>query len=145
MAVVRLAFTPAPQYVRTARLVGVAVARRAGVAEEMLDEVRLAVGEACARAVARHQRDGIDEPVQLEMTDDGPYVVRVIDAAGPDRPDGLPDGEGEPAAASAGPGEPPATDGDMAETVLAGLVDDLRVSPGEVRMTWPVRRRLGWR
>ncbi|MFS8499528.1 MAG: ATP-binding protein [Micromonosporaceae bacterium] len=138
MAVVRLAFTPAPQYVRTARLVGVAVAQRAGVAEELLDEVRLAVGEACARAVARHQREGIDEPVRVEMIDDGPYVVRVIDLAGPDRP---PD-EG---ATSGGTGNSPGRDGDMAETVLAGLVDDLQVAPGEVRMTWPVRRRLGWR
>ena len=49
MATVRLAFSPAPEYVRTARLVGVAVARRAGVAEELLEDVRLAIGEACAR------------------------------------------------------------------------------------------------
>ena len=47
MATVRLSFSPAPVHVRTARLVGVAVARRAGVAEELLDEVRLAIGEAC--------------------------------------------------------------------------------------------------
>ncbi|HLV59185.1 MAG TPA: ATP-binding protein [Natronosporangium sp.] len=141
MAVVRLAFTPAPRYVRTARLVGVAVAQRAGVAEELLDEVRLAIGEACARAVARHQREGIDEPVRVEMTDDGPYVVRVIDLAGPDDPSG----PGGPGATSSGAGDPAGGDGDMAETVLAGLVDDLQVAPGEVRMTWPVRRRLGWR
>ena len=141
MAVVRLAFTPAPRYVRTARLVGVAVAQRAGVAEELLDEVRLAIGEACARAVARHQREGIDEPVRVEMTDDGPYVVRVIDLAGPDDP---PDGGG-PGVTSSGAGDTPGGDRNMAETVLAGLVDDLRVAPGEVRMTWPVRRRLGWR
>jgi anti-sigma regulatory factor (Ser/Thr protein kinase) len=55
MSTVRLAFSPAPVHVRTARLVGVAVARRAGVAEELLDEVRLAIGEACTRAVALHQ------------------------------------------------------------------------------------------
>jgi len=52
MATVRLSFSPAPVHVRTARLVGVAVARRAGVAEELLDEVRLAIGEARTRAVA---------------------------------------------------------------------------------------------
>ena len=43
MATVRLSFSPAPVHVRTARLVGVAVARRAGVAEQLLDEVRLAM------------------------------------------------------------------------------------------------------
>ena len=72
MPTVRLAFTSAPRYVRTARLVGVAMARRAGVADELLDEVRQAVGEACGRAVARHQRHGIQELIRVEMTDDGP-------------------------------------------------------------------------
>ena len=38
-------------HVRTARLIAAAMARRSGVGEDVLDEVRLAVGEACARAV----------------------------------------------------------------------------------------------
>lgn len=153
MPTVRLAFTAAPRYVRTARLVAAAVARRAGVAEETLDEVRLAVGEACARAVARHRRHRITDPIQVEMLDDGPYQVRVLDAAGPgdatgagdagDPPDaGTARASGGTASASGG------TDGEsggMAETVLAGLVADLRVGDGEVRMVWPVRRRFGWR
>ena len=50
---------------RTARLVGVAVARRAGVAEELLDEVRLAIGEACTRAVALHRRYGLADLVEV--------------------------------------------------------------------------------
>jgi anti-sigma regulatory factor (Ser/Thr protein kinase) len=124
MATVRLEFSAAPQYVRTARLIGVAVARRAGVADELLDEVRLAIGEACARAVARHRRYDLVDLVRVEMSDDGPYTVRVLDS-GVDR-----DGAGEDR---------------MAETVLAGLVEDLRVNGGEVRMVWPVRRRLAWR
>jgi anti-sigma regulatory factor (Ser/Thr protein kinase) len=55
MPTVRLSFSPAAAHVRTARLVGVAVARRAGVPEELLEEVRLAIGEACSRAVALHR------------------------------------------------------------------------------------------
>jgi anti-sigma regulatory factor (Ser/Thr protein kinase) len=137
MPTVRLAFTAEPQYVRTARLVGVAVARRAGVAEELLDEVRLALGEACARAVARHRRDRIDDLVRVEMVDDGPYVVRVIDSAR--------HGDGDPGEGAQAPGGRADDPDRMAETVLAGLVDDLRVEEGEVRMSWPVRRRLGWR
>src|SRR3954466_1757137 len=81
MATVRLSFSPAPVHVRTSRLVGVAVARRAGVAEELLDEVRLAIGEACTRAVALHREYGLPDPVQVEMTDEGNYTVRVIDRA----------------------------------------------------------------
>lgn len=131
MPTVRLAFAAEPQYVRTARLVGVAVARRAGVPEQLLDEVRLAIGEACGRAVARHERYARDELVRVEMTDDGPYTVRVVDAG----PGTDPDQNGEPDEAD-----------QMAETLLAGLVDDLQVEGGEVRMVWPVRRRLlgGW-
>jgi anti-sigma regulatory factor (Ser/Thr protein kinase) len=51
MATVELRFSALPEHVRTARLVAAAVARRAGVDEAVLDEVRLAVGEACTRAV----------------------------------------------------------------------------------------------
>jgi hypothetical protein len=155
MPTVRLAFTPAPQYVRTARLVGVAVGQRAGVADELLDGVRQAVGEACARAVARHQRYGVTDLVQVVMSDDGPYTVRVLDACG-----GVVRGRsGQPggAAGSGGdwvsgfPGSGPSDDevaeaDRMADTLLAALVNDLEVRAGEdgteVRMVWPVRRRL---
>lgn len=135
MPTVRLAFTSAPRYVRTARLVGVAVARRAGVADELLDEVRQAVGEACGRAVARHQRHGVQELIQVEMSDDGPYTVRVIDACG-SVPCPGPVGE---------TGEEDEDADRMADTLLAGLVQDLRIRSGpegtEVTMVWPVRRR----
>lgn len=136
MPTIELAFSSAPRYVRTARLVGVAVARRAGVAAELLDDVRLAIGEACGRAVARHRRHGITALVRVEMTDDGPYTVRVIDAAG--------------VGGEAGPGDPDGAetaDADrMGQTLLAALVDDLQVRTDahgtEVRMVWPVRRRI---
>ncbi|MEV0267644.1 ATP-binding protein [Hamadaea sp. NPDC050747] len=81
MATVRLEFTPEPVYVRTARLVGVAVARRAGLPEDRLDEVRQAIGEACGRAVTRHLRHNLREPVLVEMLDENPYTVLVTDRA----------------------------------------------------------------
>ena len=62
MATVEVTFTPRPAHVRTARLVATAVARRSGVDEALLDEVRLAVGEACSRAVEAHQRHCPAEP-----------------------------------------------------------------------------------
>jgi anti-sigma regulatory factor (Ser/Thr protein kinase) len=135
MPTIRLAFTSAPRYVRTARLVGVAMARRAGVADELLDEVRQAVGEACGRAVARHQRHGVKDLIRVELDDDGPYVVRVIDACG-----------AAPCPGSLGSGADEDADADrMADTLLAGLVQDLRIQSGpegtEVTMVWPVQRR----
>ena len=82
MATVEVTFTPLPAHVRTARLVATAVARRSGVDEALLDEVRLAVGEACSRAVEAHRRHCPAEPVRIEMTDaDERFVVTVSDHA----------------------------------------------------------------
>jgi len=131
MATVRLEFSPEPAHVRTVRLVGVAVARRAGVADDQLDEVRLAIGEACARAVARHQRLGIRDSVQVAFSDGDRYLVKVIDKA--------PESEQLD-------GEEQLTV-DVSVTLLQGLVKDLQMLPvssgsgTEVRMGWPVRRR----
>ena len=144
MSSVKLSFTPAPVHVRTARLVGVAVARRAGVAEELLDEVRLAIGEACARAVALHRQYGLADLVQVEMSDNQAYTVRVIDRAPIEAglglaalpPDELADESLTDEALTVGVGF----------ALLAGFVEDLQVRPvddgagTEVRMAWPVSR-----
>jgi Histidine kinase-like ATPase domain len=63
MESVEIEFTALPAHVRTARLVASAVARQCGVDEAVLDEVRLAVGEACSRAVELHAREAPDRPV----------------------------------------------------------------------------------
>ncbi|WP_326688864.1 MULTISPECIES: ATP-binding protein [unclassified Streptomyces] len=70
MATVELLFSALPEHVRTARLVAAAVARRAGVDEAVLDEVRLAVGEACTRAVGLHMSNGVDSPVRVSLIED---------------------------------------------------------------------------
>ena len=86
MATVELSFTPLPAHVRTARLVATAVARRSGVDESLLDEVRLAVGEACSRAVEGHQLYCPAEPVRLALTDlAGRFEVEVTDTCAPGR------------------------------------------------------------
>ena len=78
MATVEMTFTPLPAHVRTARLVATAVARRSGVAEALLDEVRLAVGEACSRAVEVHQEHCPDEPVRVALTGAGERFEVVV-------------------------------------------------------------------
>ena len=153
MSTVHLAFSPDPAYVRTVRLVAAAVARGAGVADELLDEVRLAVGEACTRAVALHRRHGLSDPIDVSFNDGGRFTVRVVD-------------RGPAANAMNEPGETTrdimaqvraesgrtAMDEDaiMAEVGLAlltGLVNDLVVASAaggfgtEVRMSWPIFRR----
>ena len=140
MATVEVTFTPLPAHVRTARLVATAVARRSGVDEALLDEVRLAVGEACSRAVEAHRRHCPAEPVKIEMTDQGErFVVVVSDQA----PTGT--------AAAGANGHRLATMVQGADdagipagfglAVISGLADDVHVSSTSsgvsVRMSWP--------
>lgn len=142
MAFVELLLSPLPSHVRTARLVAVAAARRAGLDDELVDELRLAVGEACSRAVALNARHAPDIPVQLTVAHDAMgLTLTVVDtgpAAGPfldDPAEGLLAGD-----LDGGPDE--LADPDVALAVLHGLVDDLTVTtkPGGtvVTMHWPL-------
>ncbi|MET9066742.1 ATP-binding protein [Streptosporangium sandarakinum] len=139
MATVELTFSALPAHVRTARLVATAIARRTGVEESVLDEVRLAVGEACSRAVEAHRLHCPGEPIRIELSDDlGRFEVTVTDSAPSDElehdremlriddplgqlPDTLMSGFGI--------------------AVIAGLADDVQVYPSpkgmRIRMSWP--------
>ena len=118
---VELRFPPTPGHVRTARLVAVAVGRRAHLDEDRLEELRLAVGEACARAVRRCQSVECTAPVVLTVDDTGPGLsVEVADDA------------------PAGPGD----DESVVLALLRGLADTVEVlngaggTGGRVRMAW---------
>ena len=136
MATVEMTFTPLPAHVRTARLVATAVARRSGVPEALLDEVRLAVGEACSRAVEVHQEHCPAEPVRVALTGAGERfeVVVTNTAAGGDGMAWPPQPVPEEQDSVAAPAE-------LGLAVIAGLADDVQVSRnGEglsIRMSWP--------
>jgi serine/threonine-protein kinase RsbW len=142
MATVELTFSALPAHVRTARLIATAVARRAGVAEELLDEVRLAVGEACSRAVEAHRLHCPDEPIRIELSDDsGRFEVTVTDVA-PSEDADLAGGAAEPSTANGF--ELASLLPDMSGfglAVIAGLAEDVEVYPSpkgmRVRMSWP--------
>jgi serine/threonine-protein kinase RsbW len=153
MATVEMSFTPLPVHVRTARLVATAVARRSGVEEALLDEVRLAVGEACSRAVEAHQAHCPAEPVRIELTGgNGRFEVVVMDAAAAEDdetagneaapPAGWPsDGNGVASGTGAQPGSAAFPQHGLGLAVIAGLADDVQFSrtPGglSIRMSWP--------
>lgn len=101
MANVQLTITALPSHVRTARLLATAVARRAGIGEATLDEVRLAVGEACSRAVETHQVHCPHQPIRLELIDGGgPQGARTTGTASSPTAN-----NGSPPAARAGHGK----------------------------------------
>ena len=71
MATITLTISALPAHVRTARLMAATVARRAGIPASTIDEIRLAVGEACSRAVAAHKLHCPTQPILLQLIDDG--------------------------------------------------------------------------
>jgi serine/threonine-protein kinase RsbW len=149
MATVEVTFTPLPAHVRTARLVATAVARRSGVDEALLDEVRLAVGEACSRAVEAHRRHCPAEPVKMEMTDQDERFVVVVSDHAPTGTAGPADANGHGVSQGAAPGATAVAQGaddagiqaGFGLAVISGLADDVRVSSTSsgvsVRMSWP--------
>ncbi|MET4924603.1 ATP-binding protein [Streptomyces sp. PSRA5] len=146
MATVELRFSAQPEHVRTARLVAAAVARRAGVDEAVLDEVRLAVGEACSRAVGLHRSHGITAPVRVVLTEEEKvFSIEVGDEV--PTPGTAAAAENTPVSRRAvlagdlyetdtGDGED-----EMGLAVISGLVDDVEVTSddkgGVIRMSWP--------
>ena len=156
MAVVDVQFSALPAHVRTARLVATAVARRSGVPDRVLDEVRIAVGEACFRAVDLHQRYAPTEAVRMEISDEpGRLGVTVTDAvpspAGTAADaDGIGSGRYDPTSmaepddlASSEPAVDFLPDG-FGLAVIRALVDEVEIiaAPAgggtQIRMVWPV-------
>jgi serine/threonine-protein kinase RsbW len=153
MPAITVSFAALPAHVRTARLVALATARRAGVSEQLLDEIRFAVGEACSRAVTVNA--GSAEPVVMTLLDDnGLFTVEVRDTGSPDATaddDMLTDID---PAALAAPESASGTDGDggggtlpdplppgFGLAVISGLVEDVDVVQAAdgttVRLRWP--------
>ena len=150
MATVEMSFTPLPAHVRTARLVATAVARRSGVDEALLDEVRLAVGEACSRAVEAHQEFCPAEPVRVALTgSEGRFEVVVTDTAvqrnGAVGPGGGANGgseaPGDEPADAAGEAARQAVPAELGLAVIEGLADDVQIARTKaglsIRMSWP--------
>jgi len=81
VATVELSFVPRPAHVRTARQVAVALARRAGLGDDVLDEIRLAVGEACGLAMSLQRQNRPDDPVVLVFDDSAGLTVDVRTSA----------------------------------------------------------------
>jgi anti-sigma regulatory factor (Ser/Thr protein kinase) len=115
--VATLSIPPSVEHVRTARLVAVVAARRAGLDDETVDDVRLAVGEAVARAVLRHGAAEIEDHVDVVIRDDGHgFEVEIHDHSSPSVGD---DDEG------------------IALALVEALVPELRTHGEVLTLAWP--------
>jgi hypothetical protein len=122
---ISIAIARDPSLVRTVRLVAAAVARRASSSEDLVEEVRLAVGEACAVMVSGltgAADSAHDDRIRLQL-DIGERLSVSLSCAG----EGAPVHDGTPI-------DPWA--------LLRGLADDLvvtnRDSSTAVSMSWPL-------
>ena len=142
MAHVELSLPAVPAHVRTARLVVVAAARRAGLDDSLVDELRFALGEACSRAVGLHAKHAPGAPVTITVIDDATgLTVRVADC-GPAAEPTSGDLTRDLLDSAADDEFDDVVDPDVALAVLTGLVDDCDIevtsSGTTVTMRWPL-------
>jgi serine/threonine-protein kinase RsbW len=83
MPKVELHFGALPIHVRTARLVAAALGRRIGLDAVFIDEVKLAVGEACSRAVSVHRAAEANDPIVVQFRDDDDILEVSVWDVGP--------------------------------------------------------------
>lgn len=134
-ATVRLTFPPEPRLLGTIRLVVGVVARKAGMGEEGIEDLKVAVSETCAVAVGDLNRAGRADPIEvdlvesadrfgIEVRDRAPTLVR--DAGGPD--------------------DPEVDDRELGLALVGALVDDLKtatLADGGNRTSFWLRRDPG--
>ena len=89
MPVIEIDIPPRSPYVGVVRLAVAALARARGVEEEQVEDLRIAVSEACANAVLAHEEQGSEEPVSVRWSDDdGRIVIEVADRGATSEPSG---------------------------------------------------------
>lgn len=75
---VTIAIARDPALVRTVRLVAAAVARRAACKDSLIEEIRLAVGEACAVMIGSEETAAPEgEQIQVRLHTEGDFTVTV--------------------------------------------------------------------
>lgn len=90
--VLQLRIPARPEYIAIVRLVvsSLAGAQRE-LADERIDDLKLAVSEACTNGIEAHQAAGVDAPVVVEVWEaDERLEVRIEDRGGGFDPDSLP-------------------------------------------------------
>lgn len=117
---VRLSFPPEAQLLGTVRLVVGMVARKAGVDEEGIEDLKVAVSETCAAAVTDLTWAGLDAPIELDLiVEPDRFGIEVRDRApaGQDPPRRVADDNGD------------LDDRQFGLALVGALVDDLASEP----------------
>lgn len=153
MPKVELHISASPAHVRTARLVAAALSRRLGLDAVVIDEIKLAVGEACSRAVGVSEAVDAKEPIVIQLRDDDDILEISVFDHGETAVEGATEAAAADLLTSAANGsdtalEPAGDEINLAPSLglalIAGLVDDMTVAPRPgaggtvVTMRWPI-------
>jgi anti-sigma regulatory factor (Ser/Thr protein kinase) len=131
-ATVRLAFPPEARLLGTIRLIVGIVARKAGMGEEGIEDLKVAVSETCAVAVGDLNRAGLAHPVEVDL-------VEAADRFGIEVRDRAPAASAVPAVAA----DAEVDDRQLGLALVGALVDDLKTSTldgGGNRTSFGLRR-----
>jgi anti-sigma regulatory factor (Ser/Thr protein kinase) len=134
-ATVRLTFPPEPRLLGTIRLVVGVVARKAGMGEEGIEDLKVAVSETCAVAVGDLNRAGRADPIEVDLVESADrFGIEVRDRAP------------APTAAAGGPPVGEVDDRELGLALVGALVDDLKtaaLADGGNRTSFWLRRDPG--
>jgi len=84
MPAIEIAIPPRSVYVGVVRLTVTSLARNAGLDEDRVNDLRIAVTEACTNAVLAHEEAGVMEPVIVKWAEEsGRFVIDVEGRAQP--------------------------------------------------------------
>jgi anti-sigma regulatory factor (Ser/Thr protein kinase) len=119
MAAVELEIPPRSVYVGVIRLALASLARGAGMDEEAVDDLRIAVSEACTNAVLSNEAAGRDDPVTVSWRADADRAVIEVSDRGH-----LYDGRDE-----RGSLDSPSGRVAMSAVLLGSLVEDFELIP----------------
>jgi anti-sigma regulatory factor (Ser/Thr protein kinase) len=123
VALVELEIPARSAYVAVVRLALASLARAAGLDEEVVDDLKIAVGEACTNAVLSHEASGSEAPVTVTWSDDdGDRLIVEVGDRGPVY---------DPSAPAAHDGQGVSTRLVMSLALLRSLVDECSIKPRE--------------
>ncbi len=81
---IEIQIPPRPEYVGVVRLALASLARSSGIHEARVDDLKIAISEACTRAVVAHDESGTGAPINVTWTaEDGRVVVEVAGLPAP--------------------------------------------------------------
>ena len=122
MAAVEIAIPPRSVYVGVVRLAVATLARQAGLDEDRVDDLRIAVSEACTSAVLAHEEAGRSDPVVVRWADEADRLV--IDIEGQVEPTDGPDEDSQGFSSR----------NVLSQALLESLVDESDVSGARARL-----------